>query len=116
MEVLWTWVLDNFEIVLAAVFTVIGVFLVKDRLAIWKLANNTFFFAWSEAERLGVLENLKGVEKLRPYIEIWKAQYEAKWGEAPTQKQIDYAIKMAEKISLEHKSVQQVVKSMSDPR
>ena len=96
---------DNWQMVLAAILTVLALVLGGKKLSWWQWANETFFFAWDAAEKKGLTEGWGGAAKLRYYLEIYRIEYEKMWGSAPTEGSIEKAVLKAAQLSLKEKSI-----------
>jgi len=101
---------DNWETVLLIVFTVLAISITGRRLAWWKWFNETVFYAWDSAEKKGLLEGIKGVDKLNHYLEVYRKQYEKKWGAPPAEGTIEQAVLKAAELSAKEKILR-----LSDP-
>lgn len=104
MDAIWQFVLDNWGLTVTIILMIVGVVFTGKRLAYFKWANEVLFFAWAEAEKQGILEGIKGHEKLEHYLMIWKAKYQEKFGadELPGS-EIDRAVKVAVDLSAKEK-------------
>lgn len=104
MDAIWQFILDNWGMVAGIILMVIGVVLTGKKLAYFRWANEVLFFAWAEAEKQGILEGIKGVDKLEHYLMIWKAKYQEKFGtdEVPTT-EMGRAVKIAVDLSAKEK-------------
>jgi hypothetical protein len=104
------WLLDNWELVITGAFAVLALVLVGKRLAYWRWLNETAWFAWTEAERQGIAQGLKGYDKLRIYMQTWRDKYIAKWGTAPGETAAAKAAEKAAELSAKDKVIR-----LSDP-
>lgn len=110
METLIGFLQDNIGIVLGGLFSLTALFLVGDRLAKWKFANEIIFFAWDSAEKHGLLTGARGNEKLAHFIEAYRSAYGKKWGKQPSDPELERAKEMAGELSVKEK-----VYRLSDP-
>lgn len=97
--------LDNWQMVLVAILTLLALVLSGKKLSWWQWANEIFFFAWAKAEEKGLTEGWKGADKLRYYLEIYRIEYEKKWGKAPTEGSLEQATIKAAELSFKEKSI-----------
>ena len=74
---------NNFGLVSMVLLAVIAIVLGQKRLSWWKWLNETCFLAFALAEKHGITENVKGADKLKHYLEIYKTEYEKKFGKSP---------------------------------
>lgn len=104
MDAIWQFILDNWGMVAGVILMVVGVVLTGKKLAYFRWANEVLFFAWAEAEKQGILEGIKGVEKLEHYLQIWKAKYQERFGtEGLPAAEIDRAVRIADDLSAKEK-------------
>lgn len=102
MESVLEFLSNNWEVVVAVVIFVLAVILRGRQLAWFQWFNEVSFLAWDQAEKKGLLDGWRGAEKLRIYLEIWRREYEKKWGDPPTEGTIEQAkVKAAELSQLE---------------
>jgi len=101
---------DNWEVALVILLTILAVVLTGKRLAWWKWFNEIAFYAWDSAEKKGLLEGIKGADKLNHYLAIYRAQYVKKWGAPPTEGTIEQAKMKAAELSAKEKIIR-----ISDP-
>jgi hypothetical protein len=103
------WVLgflrDNLSLVLTGVFALLAVILTQQRLTWWQWFHEVAFFAWDAAEKRGLLEGIKGEDKLRHYLEVYRTQYGKKWGEQPTERHLAKAAERAAELSAKEKVI-----------
>jgi hypothetical protein len=97
--------LGNWQMVLVAVLTVLALVLSGKKLSWWQWANEIAFFAWAKAEEKGLTDGWKGADKLRYYLEIYRIEYEKKWGTAPTNGSIERATIKAAELSAKEKTI-----------
>lgn len=105
MELIQSLLVDNWELVLTVVLFILAAILNDKRLAWWKWFNETAFLAWDNAEKKGLLEGLKGKEKLDHYIAVYRAEYIKKFGAPPTEGTIEQATLKAEELSTKEKVI-----------
>lgn len=110
MEFVKALMLDHWESMLAIIIFALALVLTGRRLVWFRWFNEIAFFAWDNAEKKGLLEGLKGAEKLQHYLGIYRAQYEKKWGTEPTNSAIARAEVKAAELSAKEKVIR-----MSDP-
>ncbi len=96
---------DNFGLVLTGVFALLAVILTQQRLTWWQWFHEVAFFAWDAAEKRGLLEGIKGEDKLRHYLEVYRTQYGKKWGEQPTERHLAKAAERAAELSAKEKVI-----------
>lgn len=99
------WLFANWELVLAAVFAVLTVVLTQKRKVWWEWFHEVAFFAWDSAEKRGLLEGIKGEEKLRHYLEVYRAQYAKRWGKPPAESDLVVAAEKAAELSAKEKVI-----------
>lgn len=110
METVWNLILGNWQQAVLLLFFVLAMVLVGRRLLWWQWFNEVAFFAWDSAEKKGLLEGLKGMDKLRHYIEVYRSQYIQKWGTPPTEGTLERAVLKAAELSAKEKVIR-----LSDP-
>ena len=110
MNMIIDWLLDNWDMALTGVFAVLVLVLVGTRLAYWRWFNEVAWFAWTQAEKEGIAQGIKGYDKLDRYMETWRAKYIAKWGNAPDNVEEQQAVKKAAELSAKEKVIR-----LSDP-
>ena len=103
-------VLDNLGFVSMIVLAILAIVFGERKLSLWRWFNETAFIAFALAETHGVLEGLKGADKLKHYLEIYKAEYEKKFGKAPGLEDIQRAEARAAELALKEKEIR-----LSDP-
>lgn len=96
---------NNWEMVMLVVLTILAAVLTGNRLDWWKWFNETTFFAWDNAEKKGLLEGIKGADKLHHYLTIYRAQYLKKFGAPPTDGTIEQAVLKAAELSAKEKVI-----------
>lgn len=108
--------LDNFSLVVTVVLFVAAALLTGKRRAWFEWANETLFLAFDNAEQRGLLEGLKGQEKLTHYLTIWRQAYAERFGKEPDQKAMEYAVNKAAELASKEKTVRQKVESLANPK
>lgn len=103
-------ILNNFSLISMIVLAIVAIVLGQKRMAFWQWFNETAFIAFALAETHGILEGLKGADKLKHYLEIYKAEYEKKFGKAPGFEDIQQAEAKAAELALKEKEIK-----LSDP-
>lgn len=109
-------VLNNFELIATVILMVIGAVLGGRRLAWFQWANEVLFLAFDQAEKRGLLEGIKGSDKLAYYLAIWREAYMKRYGEEPNSKAMQYAVNKAAELAQKEKTIKQTIVSLSDPK
>ena len=103
MQTVLRLLLDNLGIVLSGLLALLAYWLGQKKSDKeenwWTWFNEVAFFAFDNAEKKGILEGLPGEEKLKHYLEIYRAEYLRKWGTEPSEMQIAMATARAAELS-----------------
>jgi hypothetical protein len=105
VDVVLNFLADNWEVLITVVIFILAAVLTGKRLSWFKWFNELTFFAWDQAEKQGLLEGWKGAEKLRIYLEVWRREYQKKWGSAPSESVIEMATIRAAELSEKEKEI-----------
>lgn len=95
---------NNWELVATVTLLVVGVFFAGKRMAYFKWANETLFFAWDQAEKLGIAQDLPAYAKIDHYLSIWRRKYVEKFGKEPGPKEMAQAHVVAAELSVKEKA------------
>ena len=105
MDLLLSFVQSQTGIVVTVVFLLLGVVLSGQRLLWFKWFNEVTQFAFLRAEEKGLLDGIKGIEKLRYYMEIWEHEYRKKYMTEPPEEALKKAVNKATELSVKEKVI-----------
>lgn len=100
--------INNWPLVVSILMMVATVVLTARNRAWFVWFNETAWFAYTQAEKQGLLQNWSGKQKLDHYMTIWHDAYLKKFGTTPTPALISQAVAKAQQLSLQDK-VQKLV-------
>lgn len=100
-------VLEHFDTIATIAMIVAGVIFTGKKLAWWQWANEITFLAFDAAEKKGLLEGIKGADKLAYYLSIWREAYMKKYGTEPTEKALTFAVNKATELAQKEKILRQ---------
>ena len=92
-------VLSNFGLLVGMVFLLLSLIFTGKKIRFVQWLAETSFFAWNKAEQKGILEGLKGFDKLDYYIKLAEIEYWKKFKkdmpEIVTEKFVDKATELS---------------------
>jgi hypothetical protein len=96
---------QNWELLVTVLFVVLAFVLTGKRKAWFSWFNEAIFFAFDSAEKKGLLEGIKGADKLRHFLTVYRDQYTKRFGTEPTSNQLAEAAAKANELSIKEKVI-----------